>query len=93
MRGGSIVDVRIIAVPSSRKNAAGERDPEMHQTTKGNQWFIRLKAHIGVDAGTGCTHTVSVTAADVHDSDQAAILVRADDQVAYAAPGFLGAHH
>ena len=58
----------------------------MRQTTKGNQWFIGLKAHIGVDTGIGCTHTVSVTAADVHDLDQAATL-------AYAARGFQGAHH
>lgn len=87
MRGGSIVDATIIAAPSSAKNAAGARDPEMHQTKKGNQWFFGLKAHIGVDAGTGYTHTVTATAANVHDLDQAAKLVRADDQVAYAAPG------
>ena len=53
MRGGSIVDATIIAAPSSTKNAAGERDPEMHQTTKGNQWYFGMKAHIGVDAGHG----------------------------------------
>ena len=93
MRGGSIVDATIIAAPSSTKNAAGARDPEMHQTKKGNQWFFGLKAHIGVDAGTGYTHTVTATAANVHDLDQAAKLVRADDQVAYADAGYQGAHN
>ncbi len=53
MRGGSIVDATIIAAPSSTKNASGERDPEMHQTKKGNQWYFGMKAHIGVDAGIG----------------------------------------
>ena len=55
----------IIAAPSSTKNASGERDPEMHQTKKGNQWYFGMKAHIGVDAGTGYTHKVSATAANV----------------------------
>jgi len=53
MRGGSIVDATIIAAPSSTKNATGQRDPQMHQTKKGNQWYFGMKAHIGVDAGTG----------------------------------------
>ncbi len=53
MPGGSIVDATIIAAPSSTKNAAGTRDPEMRQTKKGNQWYFGMKAHIGVDAGTG----------------------------------------
>ena len=51
MRGGTIVDATIIAAPSSTKNATGTRDPEMHQTKKGNQWYFGMKAHIGVDAG------------------------------------------
>jgi IS5 family transposase len=67
MRGDSIVDATIIAAPSSTKNAAGTRDPEMHQTRKGNQWYFGMKAHTGVDAGTGHVHSVSVTAASVHD--------------------------
>jgi len=65
MRGGSIVDATIIAAPSSTKNATGERDPEMHQTRKGNQWYFGMKAHIGVDAGTGYVHSVTCTAANV----------------------------
>jgi transposase, IS5 family len=90
MRGGSIVDATIIAAPSSTKNATGERDPEMHQTKKGNQWYFGMKAHIGVDAGTGYTHSVSATAASVHDLDQVADLVRDDDEVVYADAGYQG---
>ena len=91
MRGGSIVDATIIAAPSSTKNATGERDPEMHQTKKGNQWYFGMKAHIGVDAGTGYAHSVSATAANVHDLDEAVNLVRADDEVVYADAGYQGA--
>ncbi|WP_048700911.1 IS5 family transposase, partial [Nostocoides australiense] len=69
MRGGSIVDATIIAAPSSTKNATGTRDPEMHQTKKGNQWYFGMKAHIGADAGTGYVHSVTATAANVHDLD------------------------
>lgn len=78
IRGGSVVDTTIIAAPSSTKNATGERDPEMHQTRKGNQWYFRIKAHVGVDAGTGYVHSVTCTAANVHDLDEAINLVRAD---------------
>ncbi len=91
MHGGSIVDATIIAAPSSTKNAAGERDPEMHQTKKGNQWYFGMKAHIGVDAGTGYVHSVTVTAANVHDLDEAVNLVRADDEVVYVDAGYQGA--
>ncbi|MGB9375554.1 MAG: IS5 family transposase [Jiangellales bacterium] len=90
MRGGSIVDATIIAAPSSTKNATGTRDPQMHQTKKGNQWYFRMKAHTGVDAGTGYVHSVSVTAASVHDLDQVTALVRADDEVVYADAGYQG---
>lgn len=90
MRGGSIVDATIIAAPSSTKNQTGTRDPEMHQTKKGNQWHFGMKAHIGVDAGTGYVHSVSTTAANVHDLDQVTGLVRHDDQVVYADAGYQG---
>ena len=90
MRGGSIVDATIIAAPSSTKNATGTRDPEMHQTRKGNQWYFGMKAHTGVDAGTGYVHSVSVTAASVHDLDQITNLVRPDDHVVYADAGYQG---
>lgn len=90
MRGGSIVDATIIAAPSSTKNATGTRDPEMHQTKKGNQWYFGFKGHIGVDAGTGYVHTVTATAANVHDLDETANLVRDDDQVVYTDAGYQG---
>jgi len=90
MRGGSVVDATLIAAPSSTKNRDKARDPEMHQTRKGNQWYFGMKAHIGVDAGTGYVHTVTVTAANVHDLDQAGALVRDDDHVAYTDAGYQG---
>lgn len=91
MRGGSIIDATIIAAPSSTKNATGTRDPEMHQTKKGNQWYFGMKGHIGTDAGTGYVHSVTATAANVHDLDEAANLVRDDDEVVYVDAGYQGA--
>lgn len=90
MHGGTIVDATIISAPSSTKNKDGERDPEMHQTRKGNQWYHGMKAHIGVDAGTGFVHTVTATAANVHDIEEAPKLFREDDEVGYADSGYLG---
>lgn len=92
MRGGSIVDATIIPAPSSTKNATGKRDPQMHSTKKGNQWYFGMKAHAGVDAGTGYVHTVTGTAANVHDLDQAHRLVRPDDEIVYGDAGYQGAH-
>jgi IS5 family transposase len=92
MRGGSIVDATIIAAPSSTKNAAGERDREMRQTKKGNQWYFGMKAHIGVDAGSGYVHAVTVTGANATDLSQVPELVRDDDEVVYADAGYQGAH-
>ena len=65
---GTIVDATIISAPSSTKNRQKERDPEMHQTKKGNQWYFGMKAHIGVDSRTKLIHSVAATAANVHDS-------------------------
>ena len=62
----------IIEAPSSTKNRAGERDPEMHQTKKGNQWHFGMKAHIGVDSETGIVHSLSTTAANVARRDRGA---------------------
>ncbi|GAC1668506.1 MAG: IS5 family transposase [Candidatus Dormibacteraceae bacterium] len=90
MRGGSVIDATIIAAPSSTKNAAGQRDPEMRQTQKGNQWFFGMKAHTGVDAGTGYVHTVTITAANAGDITEAAKLMRPDDEVGYADSGYQG---
>ncbi len=64
---GTIVDATIIGAPSSTKNAQGARDPEMHQTCKGKQWYFGMKLHIGVDSKTGLAHSAVVTAANVHD--------------------------
>lgn len=90
MKGGSIVDATIIDAPSSTKNANKARDPEMHQTRKGNEWRFGMKRHIGVDAGSGLVHTITVTAANRHDITQAASLIREDDEVVYGDSGYLG---
>jgi IS5 family transposase len=66
--GGTIVDATIISAPSSTKNQDKARDPEMHQTKKGNQWHFGMKVHIGVDSRTKVIHSVETTAANVHDS-------------------------
>ena len=83
MHGGTIVYATIIDAPSSTKNAEGKRDPEMHQTKKGNQWYFGGKLHVGVDAGMGYIHSLEVTAANVHDSTVATKLIREDDTVLY----------
>ncbi|MCR5002535.1 MAG: IS5 family transposase, partial [Lachnospiraceae bacterium] len=67
MHGGTIVGATIVAAPKSTKNQDGKRDPEMHQTKKGNEWYFGMKVHAGVDAGTGYVHTITGTAANVHD--------------------------
>lgn len=64
---GTIVDATIIAAPSSTKNAEGERDPEMHQTKKGQQWYFGMKMHVGVDSQSKVIHTVAVTPANTAD--------------------------
>jgi IS5 family transposase len=91
MRGGSIVDATIIAAPSSTKNKKNERDSEMHQTRKGNQWYFGMKSHIGVDAGSGLVHTVVNTAANVSDVTRTGELMRDDDVVVYGDSGYTGA--
>jgi IS5 family transposase len=70
------VDATIIAAPNSTKNAEGERDPEMHQTKKGNQWHFGMKAHIGVDADSGLVHTVTTTPANEADLEVVDELLR-----------------
>lgn len=90
MHGGTIVDATLISAPSSTKNKSGERDPEMHQTKKGNQWYFGMKIHAGVDAGTGCVHTITATAANVHDVEETTKLIREDDEVLYGDSGYLG---
>lgn len=90
MHGGTIVDATIIASTPSTKNKDKKRDPEMHQTKKGNQWYHGMKVHAGADAGTGYIHTITGTAANVHDIDETHNLVREDDNVVYGDSGYLG---
>ncbi len=92
LKRGSIVDATIISAPSSTKNAQGERDPEMHQTKKGNQWHFGMKAHIGVDADSGLVHTVSTTPANESDVDEVAMLLHGKEQVVHGDAGYAGAH-
>lgn len=90
MRGGTIVDATVIDAPKSTKNRGGSRDPEMRQVKKGNQWYFGMKAHVGVDAGTGYVHTVTTTPANVHDIVETVNLIRDDDEVVWADAGYLG---
>jgi IS5 family transposase len=91
LKKGSIVDATIIAAPSSTKNAEGERDAEMHQTKKGNQWHFGMKAHIGVDADSGLVHTVTTTPANEADVEQVADLLHGKEEQVWADSGYRGA--
>ena len=90
LKQGTVVDATLIAAPSSTKNQDGERDPEMHQTKKGNQWHFGMKAHIGVDADSGLVHTVVGTAANVNDVTQACALVHGEETDVFADAGYQG---
>ena len=91
LKTGSVVDATLIAAPSSTKNSSGERDPEMHQTKKGNQWHFGMKAHIGVDADSGLVHTVIGTAANVNDVTQGHALLHGKEEIVFADAGYQGA--
>jgi IS5 family transposase len=91
LKTGTVVDATLIAAPSSTKNSSGERDPEMHQTRKGNQWHFGMKAHIGVDADSGLVHTVIGTAANVNDVTQGHALLHGEEVVVFADAGYQGA--
>ena len=95
---GTIVDASIINAPSSTKNKKKQRDPEMHQTRKGNQWYFGMKAHIGVDSKTKLIHSVVATPANVHDSAILGDLLHGDESrvwgdSAYAGQGDVIADH
>ena len=92
LREGTIVDASIIEAPSSTKNRSGERDPEMHQTKKGNQWHFGMKAHIGVDADTGIVHSMSTTAANAHDVTEAHNLLHGGETQVWCDAGYQGVH-
>ena len=91
IKRGTIVDATIISAPSSTKNATGERDPEMHQTKKGNQWYFGMKAHIGVDLESGLVHTVQTTPANAADVTEVANLLHGEESVVHADAGYTGA--
>lgn len=90
LKQGTAIDATLIAAPSSTKNSSGERDPEMHQTKKGNQWHFGIKAHIGVDADSGLVHTVTATAANEHDITQAHALLHGKETDVHADAGYRG---
>ena len=92
LRAGTVVDATLIAAPSSTKNASGERDPEMHQSKKGNQWYFGMKAHIGVDAESGLVHTVRGTSGNVNDVVEGNALLHGEESEVFADAGYQGAH-
>jgi len=87
---GTIVDATIIHAPSSTKNKSGQRDPEMHQTRKGKQWYFGLKAHIGVDAKTGIVHSVCTSAASVADKHMLPDLLHGEERKVWGDGGYQG---
>ena len=92
LREGTIVDATLISAPSSMKNKEHQRDPEMHQTKKGNQWYFGMKLHIGVDADTGLVHSAIGTSANVHDITKAADLLHGEEKRVHGDAGYLGIH-
>ncbi|MHC1759000.1 MAG: IS5 family transposase [Negativicutes bacterium] len=90
MKEGTLVDATIIEAPSSTKNERHERDNEMHQTKKGNQWHFGMKAHIGVDAASGLTHTLVTTPAHVADIVKTTELLQGEEEIVYVDAGYTG---
>jgi IS5 family transposase len=90
LREGTLVDATLIAAPPSTKNKEKQRDPEMHQTKKGNQWYFGMKAHIGADRDSKLVHTVVVTAANVADITKTAELLHGAEKQVHADAGYTG---
>lgn len=90
LKEGSIIDASIISAPSSTKNKRGKRDPEMHQTKKGNEWHFGMKMHIGVDDALGLIHSVSTTSANAHDITESAALLHGEEERVWADAGYQG---
>ena len=90
LKEGSAIDASLIAAPSSTKNSSGQRDPEMRQSKKGQQWHFGMKAHIGVDADSGLVHTVVGTAGHVHDVTQAGQLLHGQESEVFTDAGYQG---
>ncbi len=91
LKSGTVVDATLISAPSSTKNVTGERDPEMKQSKKGQQWYFGMKAHIGVDADSGLVHTVRGTAGSVSDVVEANALLHGEETDAFGDAGYQGA--
>jgi transposase, IS5 family len=90
LREGTVVDATIISAPSSTKNEDKERDPEMHQAKKGNDWHFGMKAHIGVDAHSGAVHTVETTPANTADINKGHSLLHGEEKLVFADAGYQG---
>ena len=90
LSGGTIVDATLIAAPPSTKNQEQSRDPEMHQSKKGNQWYFGMKVHIGMDSQSGLIHSASVTAGNVHDSQALPNLLRGEETRLYGDSAYRG---
>jgi IS5 family transposase len=91
LRQGTIVDATIIAAPSSTKNKQKSRDPEMHQTKKGNQWYFGMKVHIGADLVSGIVHSLTGTAANEADINQMGSVLHGEEKLVFADAGYTGA--
>ncbi len=90
LKQGTLVDASIIDAPSSTKNKEGKRDPEMHQTRKGNQWYFGMKAHIGVDMDSGLVYSMTGTAANVSDISETHKLLHGEEEIAFGDAGYTG---
>ena len=90
---GTIVDATIISAPSSTKNATKQRDPEMHQTRKGQQWYFGMKAHVGVDSRTRLIHSAVATAANVHDASVLGDLLHGEERRVWGDQAYRGQRH
>lgn len=90
LREGTILDATILSAPSSTKNESGARDPEMHQTRKGNQWHFGMKLHVGVDDAIGLVHSLHTTAANEADVSAAGGLLHGEEQRVWADAGYRG---
>jgi len=92
LKEGTIIEASIISAPTSTKNRDNARDPEMHQTKKGNEWHFGMKMHIGVDETYGIVHSLTTTSANVHDIIETARLLHGDEENIWADAGYQGAH-
>lgn len=90
LKTGTVVDATLIAAPTSTKNKDKTRDPEMHSSQKGNQWYFGMKAHIGADAQSGLVHTVRGSSGNVHDVVEGNSLLHGEETLAYGDAGYQG---